>query len=110
MIFPMPLAKQFFKATGARCIPKERRKMKPITIGVLMLIIFAGVSSEARIALEIALSITFTLALFVSILLGMKNYMDKSETETEEVDTPEGESSQEQTVPNIPQEQVAQGD
>lgn len=82
--------------------------MKPITIGVLMLIIFAVVSNEARIALEITLSVAFTLGLFISILLGMKIDVDKSKAKTEEV-TSKGESSQEQTMPNIPQEEATQG-
>ncbi len=83
--------------------------MKPITIGILMLIIFAVVGNEARIALEITLSIAFTLGLFISILLGMKVNADEPETEAEELLALEGESLQEQTVSTIPQEEAAQG-
>jgi len=82
--------------------------MKPLTIGVLMLIIFAVVGKEARIALEITLSVAFTLGLFISILLGMKIDVNKSEEETEEAETSEDESPQEQTVPNIPPEEATQ--
>lgn len=83
--------------------------MRPITIGVLMLVIFAVVGNEARIALEITLSVAFTLGLFISILLGMKIDVNKSKEETEDAKASGDESPQEQIVPNIPQEEAAQG-
>jgi hypothetical protein len=50
---------------------KEARNtiVKTIALGIALLVIFAFVSREAKLVLEVALAIVFTLLLFISMLL-----------------------------------------
>ena len=81
--------------------------MRTVILGIALLVIFAFVSQEAKIALEISLAIVFTLVLFISLLIDLGTFY-KSEEEEEEFEMPlEGEIAEEEVEEGVPEEAEA---
>ena len=59
--------------------------MRSVVLGIALLVIFALVSREAQVVLQISLAVAFTLVLFISVLIDLgKVYKPKTEEEFDE--------------------------
>ena len=73
--------------------------MRTIILGIVLVAIFAFVSREAKLILEISLAIVFTLVLFISLLIDLGTFYRPDEEEEFEEPLLEGEIAEDEALP-----------